>query len=122
MTAELVARFVTDQSGQPIYDSFGDKRHYHIELSVRNAPADTYAVTYHLHSSYFDPIRECSDKKSGFREQITSYGDYTVQAKVRGLKERVFLEGMLTKLLEQSYAAEKKNQDIDSAIEWLKKF
>jgi len=76
----IVARFVTDPAGKPTTAQAG---HYNIELSVRGAPEDAYAVTYQLDDSYYDPIRESQAKDRDFVTKITSYGDYQVLATVR---------------------------------------
>ena len=36
-----------------------------------------------MHETYYDPVRESRDRASGFAEDLTSYGDFTVQAKIR---------------------------------------
>ncbi len=80
----LVAKFLLDAQGVPIVAFKGDPSHYLIELAVTNAPADTYAVTYELHESYYEPVRESRRRSEHFSEEITSYGDYNVRATVRG--------------------------------------
>lgn len=90
MGAEIVARFVSDGNGRPAFIEKGGRKSYAIELRVEEAPEDTYAVTYILHESYYDNIRELRNAKDSFAERLTSYGDYTVQAKLRR-KHRVDL-------------------------------
>ncbi|NJN63524.1 MAG: hypothetical protein HC882_00720 [Acidobacteria bacterium] len=80
----LVAKFLLDSHGAPQVAYRGDPAHYRIELAVTNAPADTYAVTYELHESYYEPVRESRRRGDQFSEEITSYGDYEVRATVRG--------------------------------------
>jgi hypothetical protein len=76
----LRAEFVLDDRGRPQWD---DKDNgYWIRLSVNDAPEDTFAVTYELHESYYDPIR-VSRKPATFSTDISSYGDFTVRAEVR---------------------------------------
>jgi transcription initiation factor IIF auxiliary subunit len=78
------ANLVLDASGNPVAHRSGeDVDHYEIELSIEDPPDDTYAVTYKLHNSYYDPVREVRKRAGGFSELITSYGEYTVKATVR---------------------------------------
>jgi hypothetical protein len=82
-TPVIKATFTLDQEGRPVVVERGDLKHYQIKLRVENVPEDTYAVTYLLDESYYDPVREARDRDTGFAEDLMSYGDYTVQAKVR---------------------------------------
>lgn len=79
----IKATFQLDEIGKPVMIQQGSLRHYRIRLEVEGVPEDTYAVTYVLHETYHDPIRESRDRTKGFAEDLTSYGDYTVQAKIR---------------------------------------
>jgi hypothetical protein len=78
--SNLKASFVLDSNGKPIGRSTGN---YEIKVSVDNAPEDAYATTYRLHDSYYDPIREAYSKEDGFTQDITSYGDYIITARIR---------------------------------------
>lgn len=80
---KLAARFVLDEEGRPKLIEGGNRKHYLIDLYVEDAPENTYAVNYHLHDSYYDPLRESREPKARFVERLTSYGDYTVHAKLR---------------------------------------
>lgn len=77
------ATFELDATGRPTAVESNDLRHYRIKLHVDGSPPDTYAVTYVLHDSYYDAVREVRDPEAHFEERLTSYGDYTVQAKIR---------------------------------------
>ena len=76
----IQAQFVLDGQGKPTEAAPGV---YGIRLSIKGAPADAYAVTYHLHPTYYDPVREGNDRETNFSEEITSYGNFDVTAKVR---------------------------------------
>ncbi len=78
----IKATFDLDESGNPVLVESGKLKHYRIRLQMEGVPEDTYAVTYVLDDSYYEPIRE-SRKAGQFFEKLTSYGDYTVQAKIR---------------------------------------
>jgi hypothetical protein len=76
----IQAHFVLDDQGKPTELAPG---HYGIRLSIKGAPADAYAVTYHLHPTYYDPVRESNDAANSFSQEITSYGNFDVTAKIR---------------------------------------
>jgi hypothetical protein len=82
-TPALVAMFELDDKGRPKFEKRNGLKHYWIKLKVDGAPDDTYAVTYKLHESYYDPLRESRDRQNSFQHQLTSFGDYVVQAKIR---------------------------------------
>lgn len=86
MTPKIKAEFILDADGKPIQES----GHYEIRLSIKDAPPDTHRVTWQLHETYYDPIRDVRDRNSGFAEVLSSYGDYEVKATVR-LKDRSIL-------------------------------
>lgn len=80
---KIVARFILDDSGIPRFTKQKMHKHYKISLCIEDLPHDTYAVTYYLHESYYDPVREIRDREENFAFKTTSYGDYEVTAKVR---------------------------------------
>lgn len=101
----VTAKFILDESGKPkaIIDS--GVKHYAIRLQVQDAPEDTYAITYKLDDSYYEPIRESLIKDTNFTTDVTSYGDFTVRADVR-TKQRVVPVALdLSKALKLSYAS-----------------
>lgn len=77
---EIKAEFILDKDGKPKGRSSG---HYAIRLHVEEYPEDAHKVTYQLDPTYYDPLREVRDRSSQFSEELTSYGDYVVQAKIR---------------------------------------
>ena len=78
----IEAELLFDANGKPEFVQRG-RKHYRINLKTKNAPQDTYAVTYLLDESYQDPVREVRDRDSHFQLQTTSFGDYKVSAQVR---------------------------------------
>lgn len=99
----LKAEFELDDKGVPISFVRGGVRHYEIRLSVPNAPSNAYAVTYELHDSYYDPIRESLDTAHGFGCEITSFGDFAVRVSVRSPAGRRVLRVDLSRALAASY-------------------
>jgi hypothetical protein len=82
---KIRAEFKLDDNGNPVTVSrTGSRTHYPIRLFMEDVPADTFAVTYVLHPTYYNPRREARRRDRQFEESITSYGDYMVKAKVRG--------------------------------------
>ena len=81
--ARIIVKFILDEAGKPRFTEVRNHKHYKISIHIETPPRDTYAVTYYLHESYFDPVREIRDSVSNFAFQTTSYGDYTIRAKIR---------------------------------------
>ena len=109
---EIKATFELDDHGDPVAIKRGDLNHYRIRLNLENAPEDTYAVTYTLHESYYEPVREARDKANKFEEDLTSYGDFVIQAQVRTR------EGIITTTVPLSTAlAESQDEQITAKIE-----
>lgn len=108
----LLAKFVIDSSGIPKAGYSGPPIHYYIRLMVKDAPDDTYAVTYELHETYYEPVRESRRSSEDFVEEITSYGDYLVRAIVRGKSQTQTLVAELSEALARGHLNEK-----SSAIE-----
>jgi len=114
-TPTIRATFNLDENGKPELIQDGEFKHYRISLQLENPPQDTYAVTYLLHETYYDPVRESRDRKSGFAEELTSYGDYTIQAKVRTRDSVETLAIPLSTALERAYAGNRTPQ-IEAAL------
>jgi hypothetical protein len=79
----ITARFSLDSDGRPEVLESGGLKHYHITLGIDGAPDDTYAVTYQLHETYYNPSRESRRRSEGFTQDITSFGNFTIQARIR---------------------------------------
>jgi hypothetical protein len=79
----LKATFQLDEQGQPERIQNAGLNHYLIKVEIEDAPEDTYAVTYQLDESYYEPVRESRDPQQRFAEDLTSFGDYPIQAKIR---------------------------------------
>ena len=105
-TPTIRATFELDPNGNPTAVKTGDLRHYHIKLQVDGAPPDTYAVTYVLDPSYHSPVREARKSEDAFEVSLTSYGDYTVQAKIRSRDGVTTIATPLSRALVESYGKE----------------
>ena len=103
-TPKIMASFVLDDVGKPKKIESGKNKHYKLHISVKDAPEDTYAVTYFLHPTYYDPMREARNKDINFAEELTSYGDYEVQAKLRSRDFPLPLKRNLYDALMDTYA------------------
>jgi hypothetical protein len=79
----IKATFQLDDQGRPERLQHAGLNHYRIKLEIEDAPQDTYAVTYLIDESYYEPVRESRDPAQGFPEDLTSFGDYPIQAKIR---------------------------------------
>jgi hypothetical protein len=111
----IKATFELDEKGLPAFIERGDRKHYRIRLHVENVPDDTYAVTYKLHETYYDPVRESRDRAAGFTEDLTSYGDFTVQAKIRSKEGVATVATPLSAALEAGHGAQLP-PEIESAL------
>lgn len=90
----IKADLARDSDGNPEVIERHGRRHYKVRLWIDGAPDDAHAVTWYLHESYRDPVRETIDGPE-FSIQITAYGDYEVVARVR---RRRFSETFRTNL------------------------
>ena len=119
MTSPAIkASFELDATGRPQAINSGDLQHYRIKLHVDGAPSDTYAVTYLLDPSYLTPTREVLDPKTFFEESLTSYGDYTVQAKIRTPAGITTIAVPLSTALRQTYGASP-SPEVEQALKVL---
>ena len=104
---QIVARFVLDKDGLPQWEE--DDNGYWIRLKIENTPSDTYFVTYELHESYYDPIR-VSRKPAEFTKDITSYGDYTVKARLSRKTRTDSLATLLSRALKAGHAIDQTDE------------
>jgi hypothetical protein len=99
--------FLVDDAGNPTYSDNPDRlgtirRHYDIRVTLASPPPDTWNVTFYLHESYYDPVRET--RKPEFSFTTTTYGDYIIQAKIYGSKGVDVLAANLSESLRKSYS------------------
>lgn len=115
----IVAQFILDPNGVPIIKYKGKHTHYRMKLMIRDAPEDAYAVTYELDETYYEPVRESRRRSEDFVENLTSYGDYTVRATVRGKQRTQTLVAKLSEALALGHA---KNMStaIATAFDYIK--
>lgn len=118
----LRAEFKLGADGRPDFVEAGDLRHYRLRLMVEGAPEDTYAVTYQLDPSYYETVRETRNRETDYAEELTSFGDYAVQARVRTRSGRSHLAAPLSRLLEETYsAASQRTGAIEEAIDYIRR-
>ena len=104
-TPYIKAAFEVDDKGLPIRHEYGGLNHYSIRLSVQDAPETTYAITYMLDETFVNPVREAR-KDSEFAEEIQTYGDFPVIAKVRTREGIQTVSVRLTEALRETYGAQ----------------
>jgi pYEATS domain-containing protein involved in immunity len=117
-TPAIRASFELDAEGRPEAIQSGDLQHFRIKLNVDGAPRDTYAVTYVLDPSYRSPTREVLDGDTSFEESLTSYGDYTVQAKIRTPTGVTVIAAPLSRALRKTYGASP-TPEVEAALQLL---
>ncbi len=80
---KLAVRLQTDKDGRPIVVQRDGTRHYSVLLEVRNAPADTYAATFELDPTDYDPVRTLApDAQGNIRLSTTTSGDFPVLVRI----------------------------------------
>ena len=93
--------------------------HYKVRLSIGNLPNTTYSVTYRLHESFYNPVREIFEGKTdGFPLQISTYGDFIVRAEVNSGTGVNAIAKSLTKALRDHYG-ENCAPSIDKVIQQM---
>jgi transcription initiation factor IIF auxiliary subunit len=109
----IQARLILNNEGKPEIVGW---RSYKIELSVKGVPEDTFAVTYFLHETYYDPVRESHDQKSNFSEELTSYGDFEIKAKIRAKSSSILISRQLSDALQETHGSSN-DFDIKEALQ-----
>src|SRR5262249_23465245 len=118
---QLKAEFLLDENGHPKKIE-GDKRtHYEVKISIAGTPKGAYGVTYRLHPTYLDPVREVLREGGDFSENITTYGDYELAAKIRTDTGNFTVRDSLADALTRTYGASP-TTPIANALQTLKKF
>jgi len=83
---QLVARFATDEHGDPKYiTSRTGRKHYRIVIEVENPPSDLLAATFELDpTTYSLPLRTVEPDVNGrLLLETTAYGDYGLKVDLR---------------------------------------
>lgn len=109
MEPKLIAEFALDKNGRLKTYPGKKYKHFWIKLSVKDAPPDTYSVTYLLHESYKDRVREIPVDVPGFEEEISSYGDYTITVTANGKNPQAFAS-KLSEALKRKYEGGESNE------------
>jgi serine/threonine protein kinase len=118
LPARIRAVFVLDSNQKPLMADDGRYTHYRIRLSVENVPEGTYSVTYGLHESYGEPLREVSQGPS-YEEDITAYGLSEVKALIRYRKTFDMVRVDMWDALQETYR-DNGNPEIAVALEMLR--
>ena len=114
---KIRSAFVTDLQHHPYASDDGRRMHYRIILSLGNAPEGTQSVTYKLHETFVDALRE-EHQGPDFKEEITSYGDFTIKALVRTANDFEIITSSLIAALRETYG-DVPDPEIASAINVL---
>lgn len=103
MDPRILARFILDENENPFFKQGKKYKHYKVTIYIQSPPSETFAVTYELHESYSNPAREVFDKKTNFELTLTSYGDYSINAKLREKSYNRFITRGLFEALNDNY-------------------
>jgi hypothetical protein len=118
----MVAEFLLDENKLPrtVRLRDGGLIHYKVRLYIENLSKEVYAVTYSLHESFINPLREVRRDSSGmFSLEISTYGDFVVQARIRAKVGTYTLAESVSRALEAFYGANA-GQAIKDAIQIIK--
>jgi len=100
---ELDVKFLLDKDGNPQYIESGNKKHYKIEISLKEIPEDVYAANYKLDESFINPYREELNKSADFKFNTTTYGDFIISASLLGKKRNYIASNMISRILKEKY-------------------
>jgi hypothetical protein len=104
MGPRIRAAFVVDRWHRPLFSDDGRFTHYRIRLWVEGAPGDTLSVTYRLHESYTETLREVKDGP-GFEEEITAYADFPLSVLLRSARDFAVASTGLLDALRETYGS-----------------
>ena len=116
VNGKIRAQFILDSADHPEFTQTGSRKHYRVKLELLTENAQVRMVVYKLHPSYYDPLRESTDRTNHFAVEITTYGDYdfTVEVIVGTEVARQMLK--LSALLEEFHQPVQ-NEAIQQALE-----
>ena len=100
---KILAEFITDAKGRPQILTGPSHQHYRIRLYLKDAPDDVSRVTYKLHESYRQPVREVPVGVPDFAEEITLFGDHTITAVIRRRGGTDLVTNRLSDALAETY-------------------
>jgi hypothetical protein len=118
---KVSVRLETDDHGSPEIVQENTRRHYKVIMEIEDAPADTYAATFELDSSYYDPVRMVSPDATGkFKLETTTYGDYPLLVRLHRPKDGdvVLKEGM-ARALRRARDKMPANPQVDEAVAYI---
>jgi len=100
-TPQLVARFATDEQGEPEYvENDSGLKHYRIVLEVENPPPGVVAATFELDPTYYLPVRTVEPGADGrVTLETTAYGDYPLKVDLRSKSGVIPVTNTLRKAL-----------------------
>ena len=111
---QLIAHFETTEDGKPKFVMGKSRRNYRVVFEVENAPQDTYAATFELDPTYYDPRRTLlPDREGRFRLALNSYGNYDVKVWLRTKEGEIRIDDNLRGALERSRPSIAGGQPID---------
>jgi hypothetical protein len=115
---DIRAELVLNTGDQPEYIQGRQRKHYRIKLTMENVPQGVDQILLELHSTYPNPIREAR-REAGFVVDITSYGDYVLNAQV---PDGRFLNVVRKKLSDALLEAHARNPNpaVEAAIQEIK--
>ena len=119
-TPKLSVRLETDDKGEPAVVEKGGLRHYKVVFEVDGAPADTYAATFELDPSYYDPRRTLKPDADGkFRLETTTYGNYPVVVRLHRSGGDLMLKANVAQALTGSVEGSPSTPALQEALSYI---
>jgi len=117
----LNVRLEVDAQGKPEVIRTGKLQHYKVIFEVENAPPDTYAATFELDPTYYDPLRTLQpDDKGGFRLETTTYGDYPLIVRLHRPKTGdLVIKESVARALRRARKTMPAGPEIDDALAYI---
>jgi hypothetical protein len=115
---KITMHLETDAQGNPAVVGGDAKHHYKVVFEVENAPPDTYAATFKLDPSYYDPVRTLQPERDGrFRLETTTFGDFPLIVKLhRANAQDVELTEGVARGLKRARGSMPANPEVDAAL------
>lgn len=113
----VAAELVLGTGGNPVFRETASKRHYSVRLRLVSEKSESVKrVIYGLDPSYYNSVREATDRERDFEIEITTYGDYSFSVEVYLDGEVARQTFILSRLLRETHR-DSENPQIQKALE-----
>jgi len=119
---KITVRLATDDDGSPEVEAAtrDNLTHYKVVFEIENVPEDTYAATFELDPSYYDPVRTLrADEDGKFRLETSTYGDYPLIVRLHRKTGDLVLREGVARALRRARSSMPGNSKVDSALSYI---